>query len=95
MNLRKIIIGLYLVLFIGIGVTAAGFFFQTRREFEQLKLQEARTRVRLAELQARLADQERTLQRLREDPWYVERVIRRRLMYAKPEEAVFRFPTED
>jgi cell division protein FtsB len=95
LNLRKIIIGLYLVLFIGIGVTSTGFFFQTRREFEQLKLQEERTRLRLAELQTRLADQERTLQRLREDPGYVERVIRRRLMYAKPEESVFRFPTED
>jgi len=94
-NVRKLIIGLYFVLFIGIGVTSAGFFWQTRQEFEQLKLQEARTRARLAELQTRLAEQEKILHRLREDPGYVERVIRRRLMYAKPDEFVFRFPFED
>ncbi|MBL9205256.1 MAG: septum formation initiator family protein [Opitutaceae bacterium] len=95
MNVRKFIIALYFMLFVGIGVTSAGFFWQTRREFEQLKLQEAQTRARLAELQTRLAEQETTLKRLREDPGYVERVIRRRLLYAKPEEFVFRFPFED
>jgi cell division protein DivIC len=94
-NVRKLILTLYFMLFVGIGVTSAGFFWQTRREFAQLKLQEARTRARLTELQTRLAEQETTLKRLREDPGYVERVIRRRLLYAKPDEFVFRFPVED
>ncbi|MBP7143166.1 MAG: septum formation initiator family protein [Opitutaceae bacterium] len=70
---------------------SAGFFWQTRRELEQLRGQEVRTRNRLAELQVRLSEQEKILQRLREDPSYVERVIRRRLLYAKPDEFVFRF----
>lgn len=91
MNLRRLIIAIYLVLFVGIGVTAAGFFWSTQQEFEQLKLQEARSRNRLAELKVRLAEQERVLQRLREDPAYVEREIRRRLRYAKPDEVIFRF----
>lgn len=91
MNLRRAIIAFYLILFVGIGVTSAGFFWQTRNEFEQLKLQEERSRRRLAEVQARLVEQERILQRLREDPAYVERVIRRRLGYAKPDELIFRF----
>ncbi len=90
-NVRKLIIVVYLALFVVVGVTSAGFFWQTRRELAQLRMQETRTRNRLAELQLRLAEQEKTLQRLREDPAFVERVIRRRLLYAKPEEFVFRF----
>ncbi|HRP04141.1 MAG TPA: septum formation initiator family protein [Opitutaceae bacterium] len=90
-NVRKLIIGVYLCLFVVVGVMSAGFFWQTRRELEQLRGQEVRTRNRLSELQVRLSEQERILQRLREDPSYVERVIRRRLLYAKPDETVFRF----
>lgn len=91
MTWRKIIIGLYATVFIVIGVTAAGFFWQARGELGQLRLQEARHKARLEELQTRLSEQERILRRLREDPAYVERVIRRRLLYAKPDEMVFRF----
>lgn len=90
-NVRKLIIVVYLCLFVVVGVMSAGFFWQTRRELEQLRGQEARTRNRLSELQVRLSEQEKILQRLREDPSYVERVIRRRLLYAKPDETVFRF----
>jgi cell division protein FtsB len=90
-TLRKIIIGLYATLFIVIAVTSAGFFWQARQELGQLRLQETRQKARLDELQVRLAEQERILRRLREDPAYVERVIRRRLLYARPDEMVFRF----
>jgi cell division protein FtsB len=38
-----------------------------------------------------LHDQEIVLQRLRTDPAYVEKVIRRKLGYAKPDEFIFRF----
>ena len=38
-----------------------------------------------------MAEQEKILQRLRTDPAYVERVIRRKLGYAKPDEYIFRF----
>lgn len=90
-NVRKLIIIVYLSLFVVVGVMSAGFFWQTRRELGQLRIQETAARNRLAELQVRLSEQEKVLQRLREDPSYVERVIRRRLLYAKPDELVFRF----
>ena len=90
-NIRKLIIVVYLALFVVVGITSAGFFWKTRRELAQLRLQEARSRERLGELQLRLSEQDKVLQRLREDPAYVERVIRRRLNYAKPDEFIFRF----
>jgi predicted glycoside hydrolase/deacetylase ChbG (UPF0249 family) len=49
----------------------------------QLKQSEAAGKRRLAEAQARLAEQERVLERLRTDPEFVEKVIRQRLGYAE------------
>ena len=40
---------------------------------------------------AKLREQEKIIDRLRNDPAYVEKVIRRRLNYAKPDEFLFRF----
>lgn len=91
MNLRRLIVSLYLVLFVGVGVASGVFFWQAREEYLQLKQQEAASRRRLAETEAKLKEQERIIERLRTDPAYVEKVIRRRLQYAKPDEYIFRF----
>jgi cell division protein FtsB len=64
---------------------------QTRAEYQRVKGEEVRLRQRLAELELRLNEQELVLDRLRNDPEYLEQVIRRRLGYARPEEFVFRF----
>ena len=91
MYLRRIIVTFYLLLFLSVGAGSTVFFWQTRQEYNQLKSIEAATQRRLNEAQERLHDQERTLQRLRNDPAYVEMIIRRRLGYAKPDEFIFRF----
>ncbi|MCX6945042.1 MAG: septum formation initiator family protein [Verrucomicrobiota bacterium] len=91
MNFRRLIVSLYLVLFIGVGVASGLFFWQTKAEYAQLKQQEAANRRRLAETEAKLKEQEKIIERLRNDPAFVERVIRRRLHYAKPDEFIFRF----
>jgi cell division protein FtsB len=75
----------------GVVAALAVVLSQTRAEYARLRELEAQTRHRLAEVETRLAEQEIVLQRLREDPAYVENVIRRRLGYAKPDEFVFRF----
>jgi cell division protein FtsB len=64
---------------------------QTRAEYVQVQQAEVAARQRLAEVETRLAEQQIVLERLRNDPAYVERVIRSRLGYAKPDEFVFRF----
>jgi cell division protein FtsB len=88
---RRVILSLYLLLFVTIGAVSAVYFWDARQEYNRLKQQEAASRQRLAELEARLREQEKILERLRNDPVYVEKVIRRRLRYAKPEEYIFRF----
>lgn len=91
MNLRRIIVILYLLLFLVIGAASGLYFWDTREEFLRLKQLEAQSRRRLAETEAKLKEQEKILERLRTDPAYVEKVIRRRMGYAKPDEFIFRF----
>ena len=91
MNFRRIIIGIYLALFLGVAATSAYYFAQTQREYDRLKKLHAESQRKLEAAREKLRDQERILERLRTDPEYVEKVIRRRLFYAKPDEYIFRF----
>ena len=91
MNLRPVIISFYLLLFLSLAAGAGVFFLQTRREYNQLILAEAESRRQLTAAQEKLREQERILDRLRNDPSFVEMSIRRRLGYAKPDEMIFRF----
>ncbi|MBI5690388.1 MAG: septum formation initiator family protein [Verrucomicrobia bacterium] len=91
MNARRAIIALYLVLLTAFGVGTGVLFLEARAEFTALKEKQAQIQRELAAAQARLAEQDRFLQRLRADPVLVEKVIRERLGYGRPGEVVFRF----
>lgn len=95
MNLRPAILSLNILLFLCLAAAAGVFFLQTRREYKQLLLAEAQSRRQLVEVQQKLHEQERILERLRNDPAFVEMAIRRRLNYAKPDEMIFRFETDE
>lgn len=90
-NSRRLILSLFVAVFVGVAAVSGMFFWQTRQEYGRLLVQEAQSRQRLAEAQLKLQEQQRVLDRLRTDPAYVDTVIRRRLGYAKPEEMIFRF----
>ncbi|MFA6962058.1 MAG: septum formation initiator family protein [Opitutaceae bacterium] len=91
MPIRQIIVTFYLLLFLSVGAGSAMFFWQTRREYNQLRQVELSTQRHLAEAEEHLREQERILHRLRTDPAFVEMKIRQRLGYARPEEFIFRF----
>jgi cell division protein DivIC len=91
-TLRKVILGVYLAIFAALSATAGLYFVNMREQYGLLKSREAQDQRRLDEIERTLAEQERTLTRLRTDPAYVERVIRRNLGYAKPNEVIFTFP---
>ncbi|NDC74483.1 septum formation initiator family protein [bacterium] len=89
--LHRLTLALSALVALGIIAGLAVVLAQTRAEYTQVRQLEIRTRQRLVEVETKLAEQELVLERLRSDPAYVERVIRRRLGYAKPDEFVFRF----
>jgi cell division protein DivIC len=88
---RRVIIWSYAGVFIGVALLSGVFFFQTYQEYAHLRQVEAATRQRLAQAEKRLQDQARVLDRLRNDPAFVEKIIRLQLHYAKPSELIFRF----
>jgi len=91
MNLSKLLLGLAGVLFAGVALFAAVFFVQMQRDLTTLHRQEEANQRRLDAALARLAEQEKYLDRLQHDPALVERIIRQKLGYAKTQEFVFRF----
>jgi len=93
-NLSKVIQVLFVIVFTAITLWATTFFVQMHRELKTMRAQEAANQRRLQEAEARLAQQEKYLDRLRHDPALVEVLIRQKLGYAKGEEFVFRFEEE-
>jgi cell division protein FtsB len=90
-NPRRLIILLYCVLLVGGGIWAGAVLLDARAEYDQLRQVQAASEAKLAVAEARLREQERILERLRRDPAFVEKVIRKELGYAKPGEVIFRF----
>lgn len=79
------------MLFAGLGIGGGYLFLDARSEYTRLMQVEASNRQRLEEAQDRLKNQERVLDRLRNDPAFVDSVIRKKLGYAKPDEFIYRF----
>jgi len=94
-NLRRLIVFLYLLLFAGIAVGSGVFLWKSREEYLHLRKAEQNAKVRLAEAQQKLHEQEVILEQLRTDRDYVEMVIRRHLYYAKPGERIFLFSEQE
>ena len=94
MNLRQVILSLYLLLVRGPRRRRRVLFKDAHDEYSQLRQVEAANRRKLAEAKQRLKEQERVLERLRSDPQYVDRVIRKKLGYAKPDEYIYRFEND-
>jgi len=91
MTVNRLFLLAYAVVFLALSVFAGVFFYRTYGEFLNLKAQEVENRHRLAETEQRLAEQNDIMERLQQDPAFVERMIRDRLGYARPDEVVFRF----
>ncbi len=91
MTLRHSVVAFYALLFVALTLFAGLFFLRTYGEVAGLEAQERESRQRLADLRAHLANQEQKLERLRTDPVFVERAIREKLFYARPDETVYRF----
>lgn len=91
MNPHRLITTLYAGLMVVLALAAGAWFMDARAEFRRLKQVEAEREQLLANARSRLAEQEKILKRLREDPAFVEKVLRQRLVYGRPGEIVFRY----
>lgn len=94
LNWNKVITSVYVALFAGATIWAGLFFLELYRDLSLLRAQEANNRRKLVEAQAKLAEQQRYLERLRHDPALLEEVIRKKLGYVREGEFIFRFPDD-
>lgn len=71
-----------------------GLLLKTHREFQNFKERETRIESKFIQARKEFAQKEAYLARLLEDPEFLERVVRERLGYARPDELLFRFSDE-
>tara|TARA_B100000989_G_scaffold266673_1_gene220319 strand:+ start:4048 stop:4470 length:423 start_codon:yes stop_codon:yes gene_type:complete len=77
-----------LVIFFG------GLVLKTHREYQNFKARENRIEAKLIQARKEFAQKEAYMARLINDPEFLERVVRERLGYARPDELLFRFADE-
>jgi len=76
------------------GVLSALLILQARRELDHYNREESDLRGQLKDLQLQLAQREEFLDRLENDPAFLDREVRQRLGYAKPDEMIYRFDVD-
>jgi len=89
--LAKGLIGLLVLVLAAVTISFGTVLLQTYREFRHLQGRETQLRAQLDELRQDQDRQEAYLRLLLEDPEFVERVVREKLGYIRPDETVFIF----
>ncbi len=87
-----------LLMLVGVLIALVVFFssliVQTHREYKNFKARELRIEAKLTQARKEFEQKEAYLARLLKDPEFLERVVRERLGYARPDELLFRFSDE-
>jgi cell division protein FtsB len=87
-----------LLMLLGMLVVLVIFFssliLQTYREYKNFRAREIRIEAKLTQARKEFEQKEAYLARLLEDPEFLERVVRERLGYSRPDELLFRFADE-
>jgi cell division protein DivIC len=89
--LAKGVLGLLVLLLLAVAISFGTVLLQTYREYRHLQRREARLQVELENLRVEQKRQEEYLRRILEDPAFVERVVREKLGYVRPDETIFLF----
>jgi cell division protein DivIC len=90
----KLLVGGLAVLLALTGVLSAALILQARRELLHYNQKEQGLRDQLKDLQLQLQQRQESLERLENDPAFLEREVRQRLGYSKPDELIYRFDVD-
>lgn len=69
--------------------------YKTRNQLDFLQERHAEFLQQIQQIEQDLAAKDEYLEKLFSDPVFLERVVRERLGWSKPEEWIYRFPQED
>jgi len=93
--MAQIILGLLGALLALVVLSFSILFLQSYREYEYFKLKELELEKRLGQLKEEISQRERYLDLVLHEPDFLERVVRQKLGYARPDETIYRFEGED
>ncbi len=88
---ERVVLLMLLGVLLALVVFFGGLLLQTYRKYENFRARELRIEQKLAQARKEFALKEAYLVRLLEDQEFLERVVRERLGYARPDELLFRF----
>lgn len=89
--LGKCILGLLGLILIAAVASFSTVLLQTYREYRHIATREQAILTEVRELQEQQAYRERYLRLMLEDPEFLERVVREKLGYVRPDETVYIF----
>jgi len=90
-NLARFIIGALVLLLLVVGSALTADLMQTHREYREFKNTGAEAAARLETMRAERDRKEAYLRLMLSDERFLERVVREKLGYVRPDETVFRF----
>ncbi len=97
--MKRFVFTILLTTFMLLCVGALGIMtielYETRNQLSYLQTRHAEYQERIKEIEQDLAAKDEYLDKLLTDPVFLERVVRERLGYSRPEEWIYRFPQED
>ncbi|MCH2035837.1 MAG: septum formation initiator family protein [Puniceicoccaceae bacterium] len=82
------------IFFLIIIIFFSSLLVKTNREYQHFQLRIARTEAKLNQAQKEFQQKEIYMSRLLEDPEFLERVVRDRLSYSRPDEVIFKFTND-
>ena len=93
-QLTKIVLSLLGVALVFAILSFGVLFLQSYRELEQFKSRESGMEQRLDLIREKIAQREKYLNLVLHEPDFLERVVREKLGYARPDDTIYRFEEE-
>ena len=93
-GLQKFILSACSCLLAAVVVAFGIVLHQTYQEYRIFQKREMTYDAQLAQLQSDIAAKEEYLDKIQQDPVFLERVVRERLGYARPGDLLYRFPED-
>jgi cell division protein DivIC len=91
---ERVILLMMMGVLLALIVFFSSLMVQTYREYRNFRVRELRIEAKLTQAQKEFEQKEMYLERMLEDSEFLERVVRERLGYARPDELLFRFSEE-
>ena len=82
------------VFFLTLTIFFSSLLVKTNREYQHFQQRLARTEAKLNQAQKEFQQKEIYMSQLLEDPEFLERVVRDRLSYSRPDEVIFKFTND-